>query len=60
VDAEWELVNVCTLSAEIEDANLRYCKQAIFGCNRMLKITLGSGTPRLKRDFGYGWKEEYQ
>ena len=60
VNAEGKLVDICALSAEIEDANLQSCQRMKTRCIQMLTLTLGSGTPRLNLDFGYGCKANDQ
>ena len=59
--AEGELVNGGTLTTQVEDTNLMIGQERA-DCQSMFKQqfskraerTLGSGTPRLYRDLGYG------
>jgi hypothetical protein len=50
--AEGELVDVGALTSEIENPDLFTCEQ--IAKTNPLKRTLGSGTPRLYLDLGYG------
>lgn len=53
--AEWEIVYTCALPSQVEDLDLYGSKLSEPQKSTELgRRTLGSGTPRLYLDFGYG------